>query len=91
MPEYCRAARVRRADRRALCLAPGTADNRRLPWRLPAQSEVPAIRWLDARRASHIPLGKVLQEIPLNDLVLWLDQLRMSDLGRVGGKNASLG
>src|SRR6185312_12662309 len=29
--------------------------------------------------------------IPLNDLVLWLDQLRMSDLGRVGGKNASLG
>ncbi|HXE77589.1 MAG TPA: phosphoenolpyruvate synthase [Rhodanobacter sp.] len=27
----------------------------------------------------------------MNDLVLWLDQLRMSDLGRVGGKNASLG
>ncbi len=27
----------------------------------------------------------------MNDLVLWLDQLRMTDLGRVGGKNASLG
>jgi pyruvate,water dikinase len=27
----------------------------------------------------------------LSDLVLWLDALRMSDLGRVGGKNASLG
>ena len=27
----------------------------------------------------------------MNDLVLWLDQLRMSDLGKVGGKNASLG
>ena len=27
----------------------------------------------------------------MSDLVLWLDQLRMSDLGKVGGKNASLG
>ena len=27
----------------------------------------------------------------MSDLVLWLDQLRLSDLGRVGGKNASLG
>jgi len=27
----------------------------------------------------------------LSDLVLWLDELRMSDLGKVGGKNASLG
>jgi pyruvate,water dikinase len=27
----------------------------------------------------------------LSDLVLWLDQLRLSDLGKVGGKNASLG
>jgi len=27
----------------------------------------------------------------LSDLVLWLDSLRMSDLGKVGGKNASLG
>jgi pyruvate,water dikinase len=27
----------------------------------------------------------------LSDLVLWLDNLRMSDLGKVGGKNASLG
>src|SRR5512135_3396846 len=28
---------------------------------------------------------------PLSDLVLWLDHLRLSDLGKVGGKNASLG
>src|SRR5690348_13567263 len=34
---------------------------------------------------------RALEEIPLNDLVLWLDQLRMTDLGKVGGKNASLG
>ncbi|HEV2540516.1 MAG TPA: phosphoenolpyruvate synthase [Frateuria sp.] len=27
----------------------------------------------------------------MNDLVLWLDKLRMTDLGKVGGKNASLG
>ncbi|WP_199100359.1 phosphoenolpyruvate synthase [Dyella sp. ASV21] len=27
----------------------------------------------------------------MNDLVLWLDTLRMTDLGKVGGKNASLG
>ncbi|MBN8887951.1 MAG: phosphoenolpyruvate synthase [Rudaea sp.] len=27
----------------------------------------------------------------MSDLVLWLDQLRLSDLGKVGGKNASLG
>ena len=27
----------------------------------------------------------------MNDLVLWLDELRLSDLGKVGGKNASLG
>src|SRR4029077_20301524 len=32
-----------------------------------------------------------LPEIPLSDLVLWLDQLRLSDLDQVGGKNASLG
>ena len=32
-----------------------------------------------------------LEETPLNDLVLWLDQLRMTDLAKVGGKNASLG
>jgi pyruvate,water dikinase len=31
------------------------------------------------------------RRIPLSDLVLWLDALRMSDLSRVGGKNASLG
>ena len=30
-------------------------------------------------------------EISLSDLVLWLDALRMTDLGKVGGKNASLG
>ena len=27
----------------------------------------------------------------MSDLVLWLDQLRLSDLGKVGGKNSSLG
>lgn len=27
----------------------------------------------------------------MNDLVLWLDTLRMTDLGKVGGKNSSLG
>ena len=27
----------------------------------------------------------------MSDLVLWLDALRMTDLGKVGGKNASLG
>jgi pyruvate,water dikinase len=35
--------------------------------------------------------SSTFQETPLNDLVLWLDQLRMTDLGKVGGKNASLG
>lgn len=30
-------------------------------------------------------------EAVLSDLILWLDALGMSDLGRVGGKNASLG
>jgi pyruvate,water dikinase len=30
-------------------------------------------------------------EIDVTELVLWLDQLRMTDLARVGGKNASLG
>jgi pyruvate,water dikinase len=38
--------------------------------------------------AAHLPPS---EETLLNDLVLWLDQLRMTDLGRVGGKNASLG
>ena len=27
----------------------------------------------------------------MSDLILWLDQLRLTDLGKVGGKNASLG
>ncbi len=27
----------------------------------------------------------------MRDLILWLDELRLSDLGKVGGKNASLG
>lgn len=31
------------------------------------------------------------EDFPLSDLVLWLDALRMTDLGKVGGKNASLG
>jgi pyruvate,water dikinase len=30
-------------------------------------------------------------EIILSDYILWLDQLRMTDLNQVGGKNASLG
>ena len=30
-------------------------------------------------------------EIVVTELVLWLDQLRMTDLAKVGGKNASLG
>jgi pyruvate, water dikinase len=42
------------------------------------------------RTHTFIPLN-ALEETPLNDLVLWLDQLRMTDLGKVGGKNASLG
>src|SRR3984885_11617046 len=33
----------------------------------------------------------ISRRFPLSDLVLWLDALRMSDLGKVGGKNASLG
>src|SRR5690348_17902707 len=41
------------------------------------------------RGAAYYP--SFTKEIPLNDLVLWLDNLRMTDLGKVGGKNASLG
>jgi pyruvate, water dikinase len=33
----------------------------------------------------------IFPEIPLSDMVLWLDALRLSDLGKVGGKNSSLG
>src|SRR5512142_2012204 len=36
-------------------------------------------------------LNPHFRRIPLSDLVLWLDALRMTDLGKVGGKNASLG
>jgi pyruvate,water dikinase len=43
---------------------------------------------LRARPARFAPFSG---DSPLSDLVLWLDALRMSDLGRVGGKNASLG
>jgi pyruvate,water dikinase len=54
------------------------------------QYQFPAARF--RRRAASLPLPFVLtEETPLNDLVLWLDQLRMTDLGKVGGKNASLG
>src|SRR6185503_18582114 len=42
-------------------------------------------------RTASATLQSFLKETPLNDLVLWLDQLRMTDLGKVGGKNASLG
>jgi pyruvate,water dikinase len=34
---------------------------------------------------------RAISEISLSDLVLWLDHLRLSDLGKVGGKNSSLG
>ena len=40
---------------------------------------------------THPTFYSALEETPLNDLVLWLDQLRMTDLAKVGGKNASLG
>src|SRR6185503_5862756 len=42
-------------------------------------------------RTASATLQSFLEETPLNHLVLWLDQLRMTDLGKVGGKNASLG
>ena len=60
-----------------LCHAPSKADNTS-PLR-------PEFR----RGAAYYP--SFTKEIPLNDLVLWLDNLRMTDLGKVGGKNASLG
>ncbi len=37
------------------------------------------------------PCTSTARESVLTDLVLWLDNLRMTDLARVGGKNASLG
>src|SRR5512142_2532098 len=36
-------------------------------------------------------LNPHFRRIPLSDLILWLDELRLPDLGKVGGKNASLG
>src|SRR5574337_1289967 len=64
-----------------LCRAPSATDN--------TSSLQPA----PGLRGAPIPLicSAFLEETPLNDLVLWLDQLRMTDLGKVGGKNASLG
>jgi pyruvate,water dikinase len=63
-----------------LCCASSAADN--------TSSLQPAL----ALHPAPIPLFyRALEETPLNDLVLWLDQLRMTDLGKVGGKNASLG
>src|SRR5690348_17813731 len=41
---------------------------------------------IDCLRAIRPPM-----EIVVTELVLWLDQLRMTDLAKVGGKNASLG
>jgi pyruvate,water dikinase len=35
--------------------------------------------------------GYFSRRFALSELILWLDQLRLSDLARVGGKNASLG
>jgi len=61
-----------------LCLASSAADNTSL-----APPVISGAARLFPQRA--------LEEIPLNDLVLWLDQLRMTDLAKVGGKNASLG
>jgi pyruvate,water dikinase len=61
-----------------LCFAPSAADNTSFPQRA-------RDRWFPAPPFRHP------EETPLNDLVLWLDQLRMTDLGKVGGKNASLG
>jgi hypothetical protein len=64
-----------------LCCAPSAADN--------TSSLQPA----SGLHVASIPLFATLpqKETPLNDLVLWLDQLRMTDPGKVGGKNASLG
>jgi hypothetical protein len=62
-----------------LCCASSTADN---------TSPLQPIFGCIPRSNTH---DRALEEIPLNDLVLWLDQLRMTDLGKVGGKNASLG
>src|SRR5574337_1910031 len=64
-----------------LCRAPSATDN--------TSSLQPA----PGLHGAPIPLicSAFLEETPLNDLVLWLDQLRMTDLGKVGGKNASLG
>jgi pyruvate,water dikinase len=65
-----------------LCCASPAADNTSL------------MQAVQALHAAPIPLCfffSALEETPLNDLVLWLDQLRMTDLGKVGGKNASLG
>src|SRR5690348_8477496 len=50
-----------------------------------------AARLGPARAHPSVTLQSFPEETPLNDLVLWLDQLRMTDLGKVGGKNASLG
>src|SRR5690242_13528984 len=60
-----------------LCRAPSAADN------------TSPLRPDFGRGAAHYP--SFTKESPLNDLVLWLDNLRMTDLGKVGGKNASLG
>src|SRR5690348_12777711 len=63
-----------------LCHAPSTADNTN------------PLRPASGLCFVTIPLVAALpEETPLNHLVLWLDQLRMTDLGKVGGKNASLG
>src|SRR5574337_900262 len=64
-----------------LCRAPSATDN--------TSSLQPA----PGLHGAPIPLicSAFLEEIVVTDLVLWLDQLRMTDLGKVGGKNASLG
>src|SRR6185437_10707600 len=70
----------RRAALVFLCHAPSTADNTN------------PLRPASGLCFVTIPLVAALpEETPLNHLVLWLDQLRMTDLGKVGGKNAKLG
>ena len=50
--------------------------------------------WVRSPKIARLPVQPApvhFRSIPLSDLVLWLEDLRMTDLGKVGGKNASLG
>src|SRR5690606_31809415 len=77
---------------------PEAASSRRSPARPSLAVSPTAARHALARTAANpencaLPQSGPLfpRSTPLSDLVLWLDELRMSDLGKVGGKNASLG